>query len=318
MKKTLTDFISEAKQVHGDKYDYSKFVYVNSHTKGTVICPIHGEFKIEPKLHIHEKRGCKYCSRDSLSKKYSMGKDVFIEKAKKVHGDKYNYSKVEYVNNKTKVCIICPEHGEFWQTPNEHLSGRGCYFCGLEKNSNSKMITTDEWIRRARKVHGDKYDYSKVVYVDAKTKVCIICPEHGEFWQIAYCHLQGKGCPLCNESNLEREIRVMLNEKNVKFIQYCKNDTLPFLKKLTLDFYLPDYNIAIECQGEEHFKPIKYFGGEEKYKKVVSRDNNKKIICDNNNLELMYYSNLGIKYPYCVYEDKNKLLETILKNEKNN
>ena len=114
----------------------------------------------------------------------------FITKAREIHGSTYDYSKVDYVNGSIKVCIIDPEYGEFWQTPNNHLKG-----CGCPKRSGKHVPTTEEWIAKARLVHGDKYDYSKVVYVDSNTKVCIIDPEYGEFLQTPNNHLKGCGCP---------------------------------------------------------------------------------------------------------------------------
>ena len=127
----------------------------------------------------------------------------FIEKARKVHGDKYDYSKVEYVNSQTKVCIICPEHGEFWQTPNVHLGQKGCPKC-----ANNIKLSTKEFIEKARKVHGDKYDYSKVVYKGMHTKVCIICPEHGEFWQKPMLHINQKcGCRLCGYDRISHKLK---------------------------------------------------------------------------------------------------------------
>ena len=102
--------------------------------------------------------------------------EIFIEKAKKVHGDKYDYSKVNYIDSKTKICIICPEHGEFWQTPSSHLRKRGCPFC-----ANNIKYTNEKFIEKASAIHHNRYDYSKTKYVNNKTKVCIICPEHGEF-----------------------------------------------------------------------------------------------------------------------------------------
>ena len=102
--------------------------------------------------------------------------EIFIEKARQIYGDKYDYSKVEYKNAYTKVCIICPTHGEFWQTPNNHLMGHGCYNCGKRKK------TTNDFIEESIKIHGSKYDYSKTEYTSANNKVCIICPEHGEFF----------------------------------------------------------------------------------------------------------------------------------------
>ena len=108
----------------------------------------------------------------------------FITKAREKHTDKYDYSKVDYVNGTTKVCIICPEHGEFWQMPSNHLSNHGCPKC-----SGNYAPTTEEWIASVNEKHNGKYDYSKVKYVDAFTKVCIISPELGEFWQKPIDHL---------------------------------------------------------------------------------------------------------------------------------
>lgn len=135
--------------------------------------------------------------------------EEFISKAREVHGDKYDYSKVEYKGNKNKVCIICPEHGEFWQLPSSHLKGAGCPNC-----SGNKKYTTKEFIEKARKIHGDKYDYSKVEYVNSETKVCIICPEHGEFWQKPARHLMGQGCPNCWHIKKEYKFNLLQEFKN--------------------------------------------------------------------------------------------------------
>ena len=121
-----------------------------------------------------------------------MTTEEFIQKAKAIHGNKYDYSKVEYTHNNVEVCIICPEHGEFWQKPRLHLSGCGCPIC-----TGKKKMRTIDFIKRAKQVHGDKYDYSKAEYTGHAEKVRIICPEHGEFRQIASNHLRGAGCPKC-------------------------------------------------------------------------------------------------------------------------
>ena len=188
MSKRITneEFVAKAKEVHGDKYDYSKVEYKNNHTKVCIICTEHGEFWQTPSNHLSGK-GCAKCSGN-----YKMDTNDFITKAKEIHGDKYDYSKVEYINNNEKVCIICPEHGEFWQTPHNHLKGAGCAKCGGGVNLN-----TNDFIIKAKEIHGDKYDYPKVEYKNNHTKVCIICPEHGEFWQTPSNHLNGCGCPKC-------------------------------------------------------------------------------------------------------------------------
>ena len=138
--------------------------------------------------------------------------EQFIKKANQLHNDKYDYSNVEYVNSRTKVTIICPEHGEFDQLPSSHLQGNGCPKCArvwtdahkrnLQKSSRkSRGMTTDEWIARAQSIHGDKYDYSKTEYVNQRTNVKIICPIHGEFEQKADSHIRGHGCKKCGDTS---------------------------------------------------------------------------------------------------------------------
>ena len=279
------EFISKSIEKHNGKYDYSKVRYVNEHVKVCIVCPIHGDFWQIPQSHLRG-CGCKKCKGNRLSLSKRSNIDAFIEKARKVHGDKYDYSKVEYVNGKTKVCIICPEHGEFWQTPNSHLKGSGCPSC-----SNNIRLTTEQFIEKAKSVHGNKYDYSKVEYINYDNKVCIVCPKHGEFLQEASNHLQGKGCPFCSESKLEREIRILLTDNN---ISYEYNKTKKWLNGLRLDFYLPEYNVAIECQGIQHFEPVDFAGkGEEwsnkNFLENKERDKLKKFFCDKNKVKLIYF-----------------------------
>ena len=194
---SINEFIEKAKEIHGNKYDYSKVEYKNMDTKVCIICPKHGEFWQTPYKHINRKQGCPMCIG-----RY-MGIEQFIEEAKKVHGDKYDYSKVEYKTKNEKIRIICPEHGEFWQSLKSHLNGCGCPKCGkiqaARARSNTMRMKLNEFIKRAREIHGDKYNYSKVKFTTTNDKVCIICPEHGEFWQRAANHINKKnGCPKCH------------------------------------------------------------------------------------------------------------------------
>ena len=308
---TIEEFIEKARKVHGDKYDYSKVNYINSQTKICIICPIHGEFWQTPYSHLYG-RGCKKCSKKVYDTK------TFIEKAKEIHGDKYDYSKVEYVDSKTKDCIICPIHGEFWQAPNNHLSKKNCPKCSFESRILKRSLKTEEFIEKARQVHGDKYDYSKVEYINTKTKICIICPIHGEFWQIPNKHLGGRGCKLCNETTLEREIRIELDKYNVKYIYQANKENLKWLGKQTLDFYLIDYNIGIECQGEQHYRQVDFgFTNkdeiEKNFIKIKKLDNIKKNKCINNKLKLIYYTKKELKVDdeFINANDIIKLLQTI-------
>ena len=236
---TKEEFITKARSVHGDKYDYSKVEYINARKKVCIICPEHGEFWQEAFSHTIG-AGCPACSN---KKKYTT--ESFIEKAKKIHGDKYDYTKVNYVNNRTKVCIICPEHGEFWQTPTNHLKGCGCTFCKGTRITEKKTQTKEDFIKRAVQTHGNKYDYSKVVYTKAKEKVCIICPEHGEFWQEAFSHIKGCGCPHCKKWFLEEACASYLTDNNVDFIREKTFKWLRAKNPLHLDFYIPKYSLAI-------------------------------------------------------------------------
>lgn len=146
-----------------------------------------------------------------------MTREEFIDKANLIHNNKYDYSKVEYKNNYTKVCIICPDHGEFWQTPKIHLHGK-CPKCALEKRS-----LKESFINFANLIHNNKYDYSKVEYKNNKSKVCIICPKHGEFWQNVQSHLKGYGCPECSKENHEPSRKMSQSEFIEKATKVHKN-----------------------------------------------------------------------------------------------
>lgn len=246
--------------------------------------------------------------------------EKFIERCREIHGDKYDYSKAVYVDYRTPLCIICPIHGEFWQSPNKHLSKkRGCFKCATFKNSQALKKPLEQWIEEANKVHNGKYDYSKVEYDNAHSKICIICPEHGEFWQKANDHLNGHGCSLCQESRLEVETEGLLQENQ---INYEKQKKFDWLGKQSLDFFLPYYNVVIECQGLQHFEPIEHFGGEEEFKKVLERDKRKNKLCEEHNIKIYYYSvnhkdiiteNFYNEDNY--YKDINKIIKKIIDNK---
>lgn len=300
-KYTKEDFIRKARQIHGWKYDYSKVDYVNSNTKVCIICPDHGEFWQRPGDHLHG-RGCWKCSNC-----FKSNNQDFISKARQIHDNIYDYSKVEYNGNKNKVIIICPKHGEFEQRPNDHLNGNGCPLCYGKMKSNTK-----EFIEKANKVHFNEYNYSKVNYIDAFTKVCITCPKHGDFWQTPSNHIGGKSrCPQCNsevKSNGEKELGKILKSKNIIFIKDKKFDWLKYKRALRLDFYLPEYNIAIEVQGQQHFKPIKYFGGEKEFEIVKNRDEIKYNLCNEHGVEILYINDKlkGVDKLLLEIEEKRK------------
>lgn len=232
-----TDFIKKAKKVHGNKYDYSLTNHVRLGDKVTIICPIHGKFQQTSGNHLAGK-GCKYCGGTS-----KMDTTLFIEKAKKVHGDRFDYSKVVYVNTITKVTITCPLHGDFEQTPNSHLSkSSGCYKCLID------VFDTNSFIEKSKKIHGDTYNYSLTEYSDYNnTKVKIICPIHGEFSQIPASHLNGHGCVSCGNTLSKNEISILEYVKDLGFEVIHRDRNL--LKNKEIDILIPELKIAIEYNG---------------------------------------------------------------------
>ena len=312
-KLTKENFIERAIDIHGNKYDYSKVVYRNLHSKVCIVCPVHGEFWQYPADHLTG-HGCVKCFNEKKrGKGRKLTTEEFIKRAKEKHGNIYDYSKTVYKKYNEKVCIVCPVHGEFWQTPNEHLTGSGCSKCSYEKRGKTRRKTRDAFIKRAKVVHKNKYDYSKVDYKTENTKVCIICPAHGEFWQTPHSHLSGKGCPHCSTSHMENSIKSILLENNVVFILHDRN-TLG--NGLELDFFLPEKQIAIECQGLQHFEPVEHFGGMSEFKKRSANDETKRKKCSDLGIELIYFSDLkNYVFPYPVFTHKEEIKKAI-NNEK--
>lgn len=328
MNKHLTTeiFIERARKVHGDEYIYTKTDLEHRDEKGRVciICPIHGEFWQKPNHHLDGCR-CKRCVSSKPRKKRGFGYgamtvEEFIQRARKIHGNKYDYSKVLYINGRTKVCIICPIHGEFWQTPENHLQGKGCKKCGFESMRNKQRKTTEEFISECIKTYGNLFDYTKSIYKGNKKDLIVKCNKCGKYFKITpHNHLTHKeGCPYCKMSKLEREIEKLLIENNIQYVyQKVFKWFIDGKSVKRADFYLPNENLVIECQGLEHFKTIDYFGGEIGYKKRVELDILKKRLCEEHGIKTIYYSDLNIEYPYEVITDKGDLMEKLKKGAEN-
>ena len=277
---TTKEFIKRAKKIHGEKYDYSKVEYINAHTKVTIICPEHNEFKQTPKHHINDEYGCNLCGYKVGSKKQSLTKEVFIKKAISLHGNKYDYSKVVYINFSTKVEINCPLHGPSKVTPSNHLNKnnqRGCKECGFESSKAKQSFSSEEFIKKSKEIHGDVYDYSKTAYKGIFEKVAIICSKHKEFEQVAKVHLMGSGCPKCSLKG-EGRIYEYLLLKDIVLKEYA-------IKNKRYDFYLPDFNLLIERDGEQHYQEHRLFNKislkeniiNDKYKTEIAKDAGFKI-----------------------------------------
>jgi hypothetical protein len=222
----------------------------------------------------------------------------FINKANKKHNSFYDYSLVNYVNAVTKVTIICPKHGGFEQQPNNHLYGQRCIKCMGDNVRKARISNTNDFIKKSKEIHGEKYDYSLVNYKTGKDKVIIICSTHGEFLQTPFAHSSPsmkQGCPFCKISKGEDEIERFLIKNNIEYIrEYKFKDCInpKTNKKLPFDFYLPQINTIIEYQGEQHYKKTGYFesrgGG---LKDLQYRDKIKKefgILNNFNYIEISY------------------------------
>lgn len=179
-------FVDKAKEIHGSKYDYSKAIYIRCDREVIISCPKHGDWKTKPSTHLSG-HGCPKCAYEKMTQ------DGFLQKAFDIHGPKYDYSKTKFLETRKKVTITCTNHGDFEQRASAHLFGSGCPECQHDK----RRLTTETFIKRAKEVHGNEFDYSRVEYRLSHDKVTIVCPTHGEFRQKAYSHLQGKGCRLC-------------------------------------------------------------------------------------------------------------------------
>jgi very-short-patch-repair endonuclease len=223
-------------------------------------------------------------------------KEQFIEKAKQVHLNVYDYSLIEYKNSRTKINIICPKHGIFEQRPNDHLQGRGCNLYHLDR----KRDTKEEFVEKANKIFKNMYAYSSVVYENSLSKVEIICQIHGTFYQIPSSHLRGRGCPKCGVGYSKGELKIekWLSDHNINYkTQYrfvnCKNK-----KPLPFDFFLPDHNVCIEFDGLYHYEPKR---GLSELIRVMKCDTIKTKFCLDN----------GIKLVRIPYWESNKIDEIL-------
>lgn len=276
--------------------------------------------------------------------KHKLSKSVeeVLTDFKKAHiNEKLDYSLItKFQNGNQLLPIYCHEkdengneHGLFWQTYKKHyLCNHGCPICngGIKK-------PLSYYIKRSQEIHKNEignplYDYSliKKEIKNKFQKVPIICPKHGVYYQSFSNHIYGKnGCPICKYSKMEQAVQNYLLDNNIEFIPQCNYNTLPWLKceeynrrGLTLDFYLPTYQVAIECQGEQHFKArenstVKMMS-EEIVEKIKYRDEVKFKLCKDNGVNLFYYSNLNLPYPHKIYNDLKLLFQDIENLNKNN
>lgn len=194
---TPAECLERMRAAHGDRYEYDMSGYTGATTPIRIRCPQHGWFRQSPHKH-YGGQGCPSCY-DAARRGATQRKTTaeWVAAARRVHGDRYDYSLVDYKNNVTPVTVVCHEHGPFRQRPANHLSDRGCPVCGRKIVDDARRITQEQFVRDSVTVHGTKYDYSSTRFVDVASDVVITCPRHGEFSQPAMAHKAGHGCPKC-------------------------------------------------------------------------------------------------------------------------
>lgn len=277
-------------EIYSDAYVYSNISSSKLSDYIYLICKKHGSFK-KRLSHLLNGKGCPYCVG-----KGKMNKEIFVNKANEIFNGEYIYDEFEYVNAHTQSYIICKKHGKFVKTPTAHLSGQGCPICTYERLSKENSMGKEMFISKSIDKHGIFYDYTNVEYINNSTDVAIGCPIHGIFYQTPNNHLSGRGCPLCKQSHLERDIKLLLDKIGVDY-EFQKR--FEWLGKRLLDYYLPKYNIGIECQGKQHFGRG---WGEKNFKEVIESDIIKYKLCNENGVKLVYYTN--VFEPIEFYDDK--------------
>lgn len=315
----LNCFLEKAKIIHPSLDFSSVNEYVNSVSKIEVICHCkdylgneHGKFIITPN-NLLSGKGCPKCAGKGFT---SEERKLFCSKK---HNEIYDYSKANFKNVKDKTVVICKKHGEFMISYDSHFNkGNKCPLCShLSKD-------TESFKKCANTIHGGFYQYDKVNYINSHEKVIITCPTHGDFSQTPNAHLSGQGCPKCANNNylLEKSVENLLKTMNVSFVRNQKFEWLKRNKngQMTLDFFLPKINLAIECQGKQHFG----IGGWTKaydFEKQRERDVWKQKQCLLNGIKLVYYANkkdAPKDYISKIFVSQTELMEFIRYLYKNN
>jgi hypothetical protein len=296
------EFLKRSQEKHGNKYDYNLVQYKNSKSKVRVFCK---ECKIffdqEAKSHMNGS-GCKFCA----FKNQTFDIDEFIYKCKQIHGDKYNYDLIEYKNSRNKIKIFCNEcRLFFFQRPMDHLRGNKCNLCYFK----NKTSCSNDFKSKAKQIHGDKYNYDFVNYINAKTKVKIKCKKcHSIFEQLPYIHLRNHGCSKCNESKGENRVAKYLSENNIRYIKNKIFKTLRYKSYLKPDFYLYDLDLIIEYDGEFHYKALIGSTPQKKQKNLEDtqcRDKIKNEWAKANNIPLL-------RIPYWDFDRIEELIEAFI------
>lgn len=329
-KWTKDAFIKKSKEIYGENvFDYSNIEFTSISKKvknlkcnkcGSIISPVGSS-------HIAG-HGCPTCARKEIAEKRALGREEFIRRSKNLFGENsFDYSRVIYKNSSTKVDLFCNKCKTwFSQTPTEHLLSKcGCPNCSRKNAADQSKLTNEEFIEKARQVHGYLYDYSKVEYKGGRVDVLIIDTETGEeFWQKPELHLSGHGNPRRNDSKGEKLIRTWLKSINTDSLSWKSEVTIKNISFHSRDFVRIDFIVNfkgtvfwIEYNGEQHYKfsyrsrIFKYYSSKEKaieaFKKQIERDAEVKQYCINNNIVFV-----EIPYTYKTFNSISDILNKVI------
>lgn len=321
---TTESFIQRSKEIWGnEQFNYSNTTYVPGGGKINLYCNKHNvAFQQFSGDHIKHKLGCPCCKQDMESKNQLIESKKFLEDVLKTHPDSnLDFSKIDYVNDNTKVKIICPIHGELMVFPRNLRRGSGCKYCQIENMKQSQhkyktAWTNDYFIQKSKEIWGeDTFDYSECNYINSKSIIKLRCIQHDKwFTQTAHNHIaKSAGCDVCKLSKIskmEKELMKLFSDNNISYEYQYSPD---WLGKQSLDFFIPSLKVAIECQGEQHYISIDYFGGKEKFEKQQKLDSIKRDLCHKNEINLIYYVNHNLDKSPDVLKTSEELLQYLLK-----
>lgn len=289
----LEEIKEKFRSKHGEFYDYDKVVWNNSdgpgwHQNIIIGCPIHGEFKQKPAVHYYQGAGCTKCKGIKSSEKQRKKQDVYLQQIKNRHGNRYDYSKTIYTGDQKNINIKCRVHGPFTQRADHHLKGRGCPKCHHDRLAIEFAYNFDQFKERANQTHNNRFKYNQESWIGYNDDIIVVCPEHGKFSINAKYHANGSGCPTCNTSRLGRSLEKVLIDFEISYEKEKKFNSCRNIHALPFDYYLPDYHVLIECDGEQHYVARKNgLFTEDKVKQIQFRDSIKTNWAEKNHVPLL-------------------------------
>lgn len=284
-KTTQEDYLKICENKFGNKFDLSKVVYTNTNTKIIIGCPDHGEVTVSAGQFKRSKYGCPYCGGTK-----NLTQEMFSKLIPEKHKQEYDLSKILYETRQSYITVGCKLHGDFDIIADNFVIGQGCPKCRYIKSANSKRGNIEDILESFREIHNDKYKYEQIEPYESrlKTRIKIICPNHGDFIQPIDRHYNGHGCPTCSSSKGELLVEKILIKHNIiyekeKVFLDCRNHLTN--KPLRFDFYLSEINVCIEYNGRQHYEEIPDFF--DPLEDTQYRDKIKEDYCESKNIDLI-------------------------------